>query len=149
DREAGQSFERSPWVRVSEGWAGAGWGMIASPRVGQEVLVSFLEGDPDQPVVVGRAYDASAPPPYPLPAGAMKSVWRSLSSPASGGYHEIAFDDRRDNELVNLMSERDLEKVVVNDQTESAGGDLTASIGGQQSATITGDDSVTVGTVYS
>ena len=105
DREGSLSDDRTPWIRVAEGWAGAGWGMITMPRVGQEVLVAFLDGDPDQPVVVGRAHGASSSPDLLPPAGKTRSVWRSQSSSGgAAGYHEIAFDDRRGHEMVQVRS---------------------------------------------
>jgi type VI secretion system secreted protein VgrG len=148
DREGGPNDDRTPWVRVAEGWAGAGWGMITMPRVGQEVLVAYFDGDPDQPVVVGRAHGASSPPPEVLPAARTRSVWRSRSTPGAAGYHEIAFDDRRGNELVQVRSERDLEKVALHDEIENAGLDRTATVGRHLSATIGGDDAHAAGEMH-
>jgi type VI secretion system secreted protein VgrG len=148
DREGQRDADRTPWVRVAEGWAGAGWGMITVPRVGQEVLVAFLEGDPDQPVVVGRVHDASSPPPEVLPAARTRSVLRSRSSPGADGHHEIAFDDRRGHELVQVRSERDLETVALHDQQETAGLDRTATVGRHLSATMGGEDAVSAGELH-
>jgi type VI secretion system secreted protein VgrG len=138
---------RSAWVRVDDGWAGAGFGTIALPRVGQEVLVAFYEGNPDQPVIVGRVYDASNPWPRPLPGSATESVWRTASSP-SGGYHELSFDDARGRERMLLQSERDLEKTVVREEVEVIHGDRATFVGHNMGTTITGTDGVTVGQMH-
>ena len=90
---ASTTITPSPGCASREGWAGAGFGMVALPRVGQEVLVAFSEGNPDQPVIVGRLYGGSNPVPNGLPAGRAQTVWRSRSSPASSGFHELSFDD--------------------------------------------------------
>jgi type VI secretion system secreted protein VgrG len=148
DREPGTDDDRTPWIRVAEGWAGAGWGMLMLPRVGQEVLVAFLDGDPDQPVVVGRAHDATSPPPELLPASRTRSVWRSRSSPAGAGHHEISFDDQGGRELVQVRAERDLEKVVLHDEVETAGLDRTALVGGNLSTTIGAGDTSTAGEMH-
>lgn len=117
DRE-GQLDERSScWLRVGQGWAGAGYGMLALPRVGQEVLVSFIEGDPDQPVVVGRVYNQTQPAPHRLPANRTISTWKSDSSRGSDGHNEIRFEDRKGDELVDIRSEKNLRKLVKHDET--------------------------------
>jgi type VI secretion system secreted protein VgrG len=147
DREGVADDHRSAWVRVDDGWAGAGFGMIALPRVGQEVLVAFYDGNPDQPVVIGRVHDASNPAPRPLPGRAAESVWRTASSPA-GGYHELSFDDGDGRERVFLRSERDLQKVVVREEVEVTHGDRAAFVGSHLSTTVTGTDAVTVGEIH-
>ncbi|HSN96916.1 MAG TPA: type VI secretion system tip protein TssI/VgrG, partial [Candidatus Nanopelagicales bacterium] len=91
DRDA----QGSCWLRVVQGWAGAGLGLFALPRVGQEVLVAFLEGDPDQPVVVGRVSNPLNPPPLKLPEEKTQSVWRSGTTPGGEGYSEIRFEDEK------------------------------------------------------
>ena len=125
DRE-GQFDERSScWVRVSQGWAGGAFGMMALPRVGQEVLVSFLEGDPDQPIVVGRVFNNTTRVPYKLPEQKTVSTWKSDSSPGSGGFNEILFDDAAGSERVYMQAERNLEKLVKVDESDTIGGNLT------------------------
>lgn len=116
DRD-GQNDDRSScWMRVSQGWAGTAYGMITIPRVGQEVLVTFLDGDPDRPVVTGRVYNAIEQVPYKLPDDMTVSTWKSQSSPATGGYNEIKFDDKAGSERVYVQAERDLHKLVKNDE---------------------------------
>lgn len=121
DRYADFSDKSSCWVRVSQGWAGSGFGMIAIPRVGQEVLVAFLSGNPDQPVVVGRLFNSTSPAPYKLPENKTVSGWKSDSSPGSNGYNEIKFEDARGRELVAIQAERNLEKLVKVDERELTG----------------------------
>jgi uncharacterized protein involved in type VI secretion and phage assembly len=129
DREGQHDEGSSCWMRVSQGWAGAGYGMMALPRVGHEVLVAFLEGDPDHPVVVGRLYNGTAPGPYELPAHKTRSGWKTDSSPGSGGYNELMFEDAKGRELVRVQAERDLETVVKRDEARSVGVDRRTQIG--------------------
>jgi type VI secretion system secreted protein VgrG len=103
--------------------------MIALPRVGQEVLVVFLEGNPDHPVVVGRLFNATSPVPYDLPANKTKSGWRSDSTPGSGGFNEIMFEDAKGREMVYVQAERDLEKLVKRNEAIAVGNDRRTSVG--------------------
>jgi type VI secretion system secreted protein VgrG len=118
DREGAQNDNSSCWLRVSQAWAGAGFGMINIPRIGQEVLVSFLQGDPDQPIVVGRVFNAIEQVPYKLPDNKTVSGWRTNSSPDGGGYNEIKLEDKKNLELVYIQAQRNLDKLVKNDETE-------------------------------
>jgi uncharacterized protein involved in type VI secretion and phage assembly len=129
DREGTHDDGSSCWMRVSQGWAGGGYGMLAIPRVGHEVLVAFLEGDPDHPVVVGRLYNATARAPWDLPAHKTRSGWRTDSTPGSSGYNEIMFEDAKGREQVYVQAERDLEKVVKRNEAISIGVDRRTSIG--------------------
>jgi len=95
DREGKFDDKSSCWIRVSQSIAGSGWGAIHLPRVGQEVIVDFLEGDPDRPIVTGRVYHGLNKPPYELPAEKTKSAYKSNSSPGGGGYNEICFEDKK------------------------------------------------------
>jgi type VI secretion system secreted protein VgrG len=118
DREGKGDDGSSCWIRVSQGWAGTGFGMITLPRVGQEVLVGFLDGDPDQPIVVGRVYNAVQQVPYKLPDNRTVSGWKTNSSPEGGGYNEIKLEDKKNLELVYIQAQRNLDKLVKNDETE-------------------------------
>ncbi len=109
-------------MRVSQGWAGSGFGLVALPRVGQEVLVAFLDGNPDQPVVVGRLFNSTLTSPYGLPAGKTKRGWRSASTPGGGGYDEVSFEDDKGAEVLNVQAEKDLTKLVKDDETVVVGG---------------------------
>jgi type VI secretion system secreted protein VgrG len=144
DRQ-GQHDERSScWVRVSQSWAGAGWGAMFIPRIGHEVLVDFLEGDPDRPIITGRVYHADNATPYPLPDEKTKSTIKSESSPGGGGFNELRFEDRKGGEEVFLHAQRDLNEVVLHNNSRTVTADQTFSVGGNQTFTITGDRSVTV-----
>jgi uncharacterized protein involved in type VI secretion and phage assembly len=145
DRENDHDDNSSCWMRVSHGWGGGGYGMITIPRVGHEVLVAFLEGDPDQPVVVGRLYNSATRPPYDLPAHKTRSTWKSDSSPGSGGFNEIMFEDAKGRELVYVQAERDLEKLVKHDESMAIGHDQSISVSNDRAATIGALDSRLVG----
>ncbi|MBI4700170.1 MAG: type VI secretion system tip protein VgrG, partial [Deltaproteobacteria bacterium] len=128
DREGTYDDGSSLWVRVSQGWAGPGFGRLTLPRVGQEVLVQFEGGDPDRPVVVGRLFNATAMAPYELPAHQTKSVWRSASSPGGGGFNELSFEDAAGRERVYLQAERNLDQLVKQDETHLVRGSLRATV---------------------
>ncbi len=121
DREGQGDDGSSCWMRVSQGWAGIGWGMIAIPRVGQEVLVGFLGGDPDHPIIVGRVYNNTQRVPYKLPDHKTRSTWKSDSSPGSGGFNELMFEDLAGKELVYVQAQKNLRKLVKNDETITVG----------------------------
>src|SRR6185312_2693991 len=93
DRESRMDDNSSCWIHVSQPWGGTGYGGISLPRIGQEVLVDFLGGDPDRPVIVGRVYTNLQKTPYKLPDNKTQSGWRSNSSPHTGGYNELMFED--------------------------------------------------------
>ncbi|MBI4705786.1 MAG: type VI secretion system tip protein VgrG [Deltaproteobacteria bacterium] len=118
DREGKRDDGSSCWMRVSQGWAGTAYGLVTVPRVGQEVLVAFFEGDPDEPVVVGRVFNHKSPVPYKLPRNKSISTWKSDSTPGSAGYNEIAFEDAKGKELVYIRAERDLDKLVKANEIE-------------------------------
>jgi type VI secretion system secreted protein VgrG len=121
DREGKHDDKSSCWIRVSQGWAGTGYGMIVIPRIGQEVLVGFLGGDPDQPIVVGRVFNATQGVPYKLPEHKTRSTWKSDSSMGSGGFNEIMFEDLKGKELVYVQAEKNLRKLVKHDETITVG----------------------------
>ena len=123
DRYGKFDDQSSCWVRASQGWAGTGFGMITIPRVNQEVLVGFLEGNPNQPIIVGRVFNVTQPVPYKLPEHKTRSTWRSNSSPGGGGYNEITFEDKKDSELIFIQAQKDLRKLVKNDETITVGRD--------------------------
>lgn len=107
DREGKNDENSSCWVRVSQPWAGSQWGSISIPRIGQEVIVDFLEGDPDQPIITGRVYNASQMPPYKLPGEAHVMGFRSKTVKGSGS-NEISIHDARDQEKVVIHSQKDM-----------------------------------------
>lgn len=134
----------SCWMRVSQSWAGSGYGLVSLPRVGHEVLVGFLESDPDRPVVVGRLFDSTAAPPFPLPQGKTKSVWRSSSTPGGAGYSEIGFEDKAGEEVLFMRAERNLESTVLGDELASIGKNLSTNVRGNERRAVAGDQRVHV-----
>ena len=136
DREGGFDSGSSVWMRVSQGWAGGGFGMLALPRVGQEVLVGFFEGDPDQPVVVGRVFNNTTRVPYKLPEHRTKTTWRSASSPGADGFNELTFEDAKGRERVYLQAERDLESLVKHDEVLTVGRNRHTTVGDVDAAAI-------------
>ncbi|WNJ95100.1 type VI secretion system tip protein TssI/VgrG [Vibrio ruber] len=116
DRESNGDELSSCWVRVSQQWAGSQYGMVAVPRIGHEVIVDFLDGDPDQPLVTGRAYNASQVPPYPLPEHKTKTVLRTETHQGQG-FNELSFEDQSDHEKVYIHAQKDTEALIENDAT--------------------------------
>jgi len=121
DREGKSDDNSSCWIRVSQGWAGTGYGMMVIPRLGHEVLVGFLNGDPDAPIIVGRVFNATQRVPYKLPDHKTRSTWKSDSSLGSDGFNEIMFEDLKDTELVYVQAQKNLRKLVKNDETITVG----------------------------
>ena len=137
DRESGMDDKSSCWIHVSQPWGGTGFGGSNLPRVGQEVIVDFLGGDPDRPVVTGRLYTNLQKTPYKLPDNKTQSGWRSNSSPGGGGYNEMMFEDKKGSELVRMQAEKDLNKLVKHDEEVKIGHDRTKL--------VVNDDHLTVG----
>ncbi|MBZ9863387.1 type VI secretion system tip protein VgrG [Mesorhizobium sp. CA12] len=169
DRLGKKDQNSSCFVRVSQTWAGSNWGFIQIPRIGQEVIVDFIEGDPDLPIITGRVYNASQMPPYGLPGNATQSGWKSNSSKGGGGYNELMFEDKAGSELVNFQAQKDhhllikhdRNKTVQHDQSdridhdakhsvghnldEDVGNNKTVKIGVDQTTNIGSNDTETVG----
>ncbi|MCF7749278.1 type VI secretion system tip protein VgrG [Bacillus subtilis subsp. subtilis] len=133
-------------VRVASSWAGKGWGMQSLPRVGQEVLVGFLDGDPDRPLVVGSVFNADHMPPYALPDSRTQSGIRSRSHPDGGpeDYNEIRFDDRKGSEDFLLHAQKDLHEEVENDHVVQVDHDEQVHIGNDQRLVVAHDQTETI-----
>jgi len=116
DREGKADEHTSCWLRVSSSWAGDRYGAIAIPRIGMEVLVTFLEGDPDQPLITGCLYHKENPVPYELPANKTRSVFKTLSSPGGNGYNELRIEDRKGMEQIYVHAQRDWDENIEHDQ---------------------------------
>lgn len=128
--------DSSCWIRVSHAWAGNSFGFIAHPRIGQEVIVGFYEGDPDQPVIVGRLYNEFARPPYPGP-NATKSGFKSNSTGGGGaGYNELSFEDDRGKEMIHIQAQKDLSFVVNDNESHDVGTALAYKVGKSESHDI-------------
>ncbi|MER9999115.1 type VI secretion system tip protein VgrG [Mesorhizobium sp. M0051] len=169
DRLGKKDQNSSCFVRVSQTWAGSGWGFIQIPRIGQEVIVDFIEGDPDLPIITGRVYNASQMPPYGLPGSATQSGWKSDSSKGGGGYNELMFEDKAGSELVNFQAQKDHHLLIKHDRTklvqhdqsdridhdakhsvghnldEDVGNNKTVKVGVDQTTNIGSNDTETVG----
>ncbi|MFD1981308.1 type VI secretion system tip protein TssI/VgrG [Mesorhizobium newzealandense] len=169
DRLGKKDQNSSCFVRVSQTWAGSGWGFIQIPRIGQEVIVDFIEGDPDLPIITGRVYNASQMPPYGLPGSATQSGWKSDSSKGGGGYNELMFEDKAGSELVNFQAQKDHNLLIKHDRTklvqhdqsdridhdakhsvghnldEDVGNNKTVKVGVDQTTNIGSNDTETVG----
>ena len=153
DREGKRDANSSCRVRVAQNWAGKGWGLIAHPRIGQEVVVEFLEGNPDKPLVTGRVYNGEQTPPYGLPANSTQTGIKSRSSPGGGGFNEIRMEDKAGSELVYVQAQKDRTTLTKNDDAQTVGHDRTrsvandekVSIGANQTIAVTADRTRTVG----
>jgi type VI secretion system secreted protein VgrG len=126
----------SCWVRVSQGWAGKQWGALFLPRIGQEVVVSFLEGNPDRPLVTGSVYNAEQTLPYTLPDDQTKSTVKSNSSKGGGGFNEIRFEDKKDSEEIYVHAQKDHKAEILHDQTTTIGNDQTITVKNNRTTTI-------------
>jgi type VI secretion system secreted protein VgrG len=153
DRESGMDHRSSCWIHVSQAWGGAGYGGSNLPRIGQEVLVDFLGGDPDRPVITGRLYTNLQKTPYKLPENKTQSGWRSNSTNQTGGYNEIMFEDASGKELLRMQAEKDLHKLVKNDEEVVVGHDRTKlvknddkfTVGRDRTKLVERDEDVTIG----
>ena len=134
----------SCWVRVSQDWAGQGWGMINIPRVGQEVIVSFLEGDPDRPIITGRVYNDVQTVPYTLPDHGTISSFKTRSSTGGGedNYNELRFEDKTGGEQIFLRGEKDLDIRIKNDAREWIGNNQSIMIKNDRSEDVAGNEAV-------
>lgn len=138
DRRAKADENSSCWVRVSQAWAGKGWGAISLPRVGHEVIVEFLEGNPDLPIITGNVYNAEAMPPYDLPANKTMSANKSATEKGSG-FNEIRFEDKPDNEQLFIHAERNADVRVKNDQFETIERNRHLKVGNDQLEQVDND----------
>jgi type VI secretion system secreted protein VgrG len=155
DRYGKRDERSSCFVRVSQVWAGSGWGAMHVPRIGQEVVVDFLEGDPDRPIITGRVYDGANMPPYALGANATRSVLRSHSTKGGGpnNFNELSFEDKIGSEQVFLQAEKDLKILVKNDEArevihdrmQKIGHDETVAIGNNRNEHVTNDETIKIG----
>ncbi|HYO52376.1 type VI secretion system tip protein TssI/VgrG, partial [Archangium sp.] len=131
DRQGKLDENSSCWVRVSQLWAGELWGRMFIPRIGQEVIVDFIEGDPDRPIITGRVYNGANLVPYELPAEKTKSTIKSNSSLGGDGYNELRFEDEKHKEQFFMHAERNMDVHVKNDSFENILHDRHQTIGAQ------------------
>lgn len=160
DRQGRRDEHSSCWMRVTQGWAGPGWGMMFIPRIGMEVMVSFLGGDPDRPVITGCLYNGDNRPPYGLPANKTRSTIKTNSSLGSNGYNELRFEDLAGEEEVFLHAQKDFNEVVEHNhttrvkncqwntvdvhQTETIGRNQTMHVKGERKKVVDEDEHTTI-----
>lgn len=145
DREGKRNENSSCWIRVSQAWAGAGWGAMYIPRIGHEVIVDFLEGDPDRPIITGRVYHANNMPPYGLPGEKTKSTLKSNSSLGGGGSNEFRFEDKKGSEEIFLHGQKDWTIAIENDKNQTVGHDETLDVGNNRDKKVGVDQSESIG----
>jgi type VI secretion system secreted protein VgrG len=153
DREGKKNENSSCWVRVSYPWAGKAWGGIQIPRIGQEVIVDFIEGDPDRPIITGRTYNAGQMPPWDLPGKKTVSGYKSNSTKGGGGYNELSFDDTKGTELIQVHGQYDMDtkiehderRHVVNNRTKNVDVDETSTIGNNRTEKVGKNEQITIG----
>ncbi|ACT06360.1 type VI secretion system Vgr family protein [Dickeya chrysanthemi Ech1591] len=143
DRYGASDDQSSCWVRVSQGWAGGQYGLIAIPRIGHEVVVSFLEGDPDQPIVTGRTFHATNPSPYPLPANKTRTSLRTRTHKGAG-FNELRFEDQAGQEEVFIHAQKDMNTVVLNNRSTAVNASHTENVGGDQTVVVQHNQTVSV-----
>jgi type VI secretion system secreted protein VgrG len=146
DRVGTKNENSSCWIRVAQIWAGKNWGWITIPRIGQEVIVDFLEGDPDKPIITGRVYNAEMMPPYALPDNQTQSgiVSRSSKQGSTDNFNEIRFEDLKGSEEIHINAEKDMSTVVEHDDTQTIQNDRTITVKGKHTETITKDTTITI-----
>lgn len=146
DRVGKKDENSSCWVRVSQIWAGKNWGWMTIPRIGQEVLVDFLEGDPDRPIIVGRVYNADQMPPYGLPDNQTQSGIKSRSSKGGGtdDFNEIRLEDLKGQEMITVHAQKDMETTVEHDDTQHVQNNRTINVDGTHTETIVKDTTITI-----
>ena len=135
----------SCWVRVSQSWAGLGWGTQFIPRIGMEVVIEFLEGNPDRPLCTGCVYNGEYPPPFAVPDNKTQTGWRTNSSPGGGGFNELRFEDAKGEEHIYIHGQKDWIVEIENDHRETIGHDQYQEIGNDQTNTIKHDQIEEVG----
>jgi len=144
DRTGRKDEHSSCWIRVSQLWAGKNWGAMWIPRIGHEVVIDFLEGDPDKPIIVGRVYHGDNQPPYPLPGNKTKSTIKSNCSKGGGGSNEIRFEDLKGSEEIYTHAQKDQNEVIENNMSTSVGNDQSLTVGHDRTKTVKHDEKTTI-----
>ena len=144
DREGQKDEKSSCWLRVSQPWAGSGWGSLFIPRIGQEVVVSFIDGDPDRPVVTGALYNGGTRLPYTLPGEKTKSTIKTKSSKGGGGFNELRFEDKKGEEEIYIHGQKDWNIEILNDKSRHVGHNETVRVDNERRKTVKSDQYETV-----
>ena len=147
DRQGKNDENSSCWIRVAQVWAGKQWGALHIPRIGQEVIVEFLEGDPDKPIITGRVYNGTNMPVYDLPANKTQSGVKSRSSKdgTPENFNEIRMEDKKGSEMLFIHAEKDQTIEVEHDESHSVGHDKSYTVGHDRKKSVEHDETVTVG----
>jgi type VI secretion system secreted protein VgrG len=147
DRYGKKDETSSCWVRVATQWAGAKWGSITIPRIGQEVVVTFINGDPDQPLIIGSVYNSANTPPYSLPDNKSMMGMKSRSSKGGDGgtYNELVIDDKKDSEEFRINAQKNYNMKIGKDASRYTVGNTTTKVDGNASTTVAGDTSHSTG----
>ena len=145
DREGQYNETTSCWVRVSQGWAGKEWGAFVLPRVGQEVIVHFVNGDPDRPMVTGCVYHGVNKAPYELPSDKTRTTFKSQSYPGGSGYNELRIEDKKGNEQIYVHGQKDMDLLVNHEYKEDIGKDFHQLIRGSRFEKVDNEQHLTVG----
>ncbi|ETO49620.1 type VI secretion protein Vgr [Yersinia pestis 9] len=143
DRYGQSNDQSSCWIRVTQPWAGQGWGMLAIPRIGQEVVVDFLHGDPDQPIVTGRTYHANNLPPSALPGAKTQMALQSKTHKGEG-YNELRFEDQDGKQELSMRAQRDMNTTVLNDRSTTVSGNHTETVTKDQAVTVSGNQTMDI-----
>jgi type VI secretion system secreted protein VgrG len=146
DRKGKKDAKSSCWIRVATNWAGKQWGMIIIPRIGQEVIVDFLEGDPDQPIIIGSVYNADMMPPYSLPDQDTQTGIKTHSTKdgTPSNFNEIRFEDKKGSEELYIHAEKDKVVVVEHNRTESVGNDESISIRHDRTESVDNNETINI-----
>ena len=145
DRDGAGDETSSCWIRVEQPWAGDGWGWMFIPRMGMEVVVQFVDGDPDRPLITGCVYNGENLPPYELDGEKTKSTFKTNSSIGGGGYNEFRFEDAKGDEQVFTHAQKDFDEEVLNNHTTDVGHDQTNTVDGNQVQDVGNNQTETVG----
>ncbi len=145
DRYGLSDENSSCWIRVSQVHAGKGFGGIDTPRIGEEVIVEFLEGDPDRPIITGRVYNGDNAPPGDLPGASMVSGMKSNSTPGGGGNNAIMLDDTKGNEGLNTNAQYNMDTTVGNDQTNTINNNRTTSVSVDDTESVGSNQKIDIG----
>ncbi|MEP5908218.1 MAG: type VI secretion system tip protein TssI/VgrG, partial [Marinobacter sp.] len=143
DRYSKNDEHSSAWLRVSQGWAGGQYGFMALPRIGNEVIVSFLDGDPDQPIITGRTYHATNTPPYALPEHKTRTTLKTQTHKGEGS-NELRFEDEADKEQIYVHAQKDLDLLTENNRTEVVKNESHRTVDNNEFSNIKGSDHCTV-----
>jgi type VI secretion system secreted protein VgrG len=145
DQKGVSDENSSTWIRVAQGWAGKAWGTLFTPRMGMEVVVSFIDGDPDRPLVTGSVYNATQTVPYTLPTDQTKSTIKTMSSKTGTAGNELRFEDKKDSEELYMHAQKDMTTLVEHDRTTTVTNNDTLTVTQARAVTVSeGDESLTV-----